>query len=103
MTDPFLTTKQHVGILQKGNVHVSYVTVWRRLKEAGFKNVRPERKPRLTAAMRMKRLAWAREHEDWTEEDWRKVVFSDESTFECQDESQPKVWHKMGSPKPTVP
>ena len=27
------------------------------------------------------RLAWYEQHKDWTEEDWLKVEFSDESTF----------------------
>ena len=28
------------------------------------------------------RLAWYEQHKDWTEEDWLKVEFSDESTFQ---------------------
>ena len=86
----------------------------------GFQNVYPERKPRLTAAMRKKCLQWARDHSDWTVEDWSKVseryipkatasefvffqvCFSDESYFECHDACQPKVWHKIGPPKPTM-
>ncbi len=43
------------------------------------------------------------EHAIWTLDDWKKVCFSDESSFECQDASQPMVWHKLGHPQPTVP
>ena len=27
-------------------------------------------------------MAWCDQHKDWTEEDWLKVEFSDESTFQ---------------------
>jgi hypothetical protein len=33
--------------------------------------------------MKKKRLAFARKYLRWTSSDWRKVMFSDESTF-CQ-------------------
>ena len=31
--------------------------------------------------MKKKRLAFARKYRQWTEHDWRQVMFSDESTF----------------------
>ena len=31
-----------------------------------------------------RRLEWAKEHKDWNAEQWRKVVFSDESNFDLQ-------------------
>ena len=31
--------------------------------------------------MKLLRLNWAKRHEKWNEEDWRKVIFSDESKF----------------------
>ena len=31
--------------------------------------------------MKLLRLNWAKRHEKWDEEDWRKVIFSDESKF----------------------
>ncbi|GFS81274.1 HTH_Tnp_Tc3_2 domain-containing protein [Trichonephila clavipes] len=40
---------------------------------------RPKREPLLNARHRVARLAWAREHRDWSEEDWKRVVWSDES------------------------
>ena len=61
LQDPFLTPHQHVRKLDAG-IQVSHMTIRRRLKEKGFRNVRPESKPRLTASMRIKRLEWAREH-----------------------------------------
>jgi transposase len=40
-------------------------------------------KPLLTKKMKSKRLAFAKQYRHWTEEDWSKVMFSDESTFRC--------------------
>jgi IS30 family transposase len=38
-------------------------------------------KPLLTKKMKSKRLAFAKKYKHWTEEEWSKVMFSDESTF----------------------
>lgn len=34
--------------------------------------------------MKKKRMAWARKYKDWTQDDWKKVLFSDESHFFVQ-------------------
>lgn len=34
--------------------------------------------------MKQKRLAWAEIYKEWTKEDWRRVLFSDESNFQVQ-------------------
>jgi transposase len=60
---------------------ISSRTIQRRLVEQGFKSCKPAKKPLLTAAMKKKRLDWAKEHKDWTVNDWRRVIFSDESKF----------------------
>ncbi len=39
------------------------------------------RKPLISEANRKKRLQFAREHKDWTLEQWKKVIRSDESRF----------------------
>jgi transposase len=38
-------------------------------------------KPLLTSVMKKKRLAFAKKYQSWSEKDWMKVMFSDESTF----------------------
>uniref|UniRef100_T1IUA6 Tc1-like transposase DDE domain-containing protein n=1 Tax=Strigamia maritima TaxID=126957 RepID=T1IUA6_STRMM len=45
--------------------------------------------------MKKKRLSWAREHQTWTTEQWKKVIFSNESRF-ClfNDGCQKVVRHK---------
>ena len=67
---------------QKGTI-VSNMTISRQLSdEFGLKSRKPARKPMLTKVMRKKRLAFAKRHQHWTREDWRKVLFSDESTLQ---------------------
>lgn len=63
-------------------VHVSSRTVRRRLVDNGLRARKPLKKPKLTPTMTRKRLEWAKIHRLWTPEDWSRVCFSDESTFE---------------------
>lgn len=59
--------------VNNAGIAISPRTLQRRLIEKGFNCRRPARKPRLTEAMRKKRLEWAKKFEKWTEEDWEKV------------------------------
>lgn len=59
--------------VQSAGINISQRTLERRLKDQGFSCRRPAKKPRLTDAMVKKRLAWAKQFKDWTEEDWEKV------------------------------
>lgn len=60
-------------IVQEAGISVSKRTVQRRLAEEGLTGHRPAKKPRLTDAMKKKRLAWARQHRQMTIDDWKKV------------------------------
>ena len=54
-------------------------------EECSFKLVeKPEDslKQLLTAATKKKRMKWAKKYKNWRKEDWKKVIFSDESHFE---------------------
>ena len=53
----------------------------RRLLEEGFVSRYSAKKPFLTLKMKKKRLQWAKEHKNWTLDDWKSVIFSDESKF----------------------
>jgi len=49
----------------------------------GLRGCKAKKKPRVTEKQRKARLAWAKEHLNWSPDDW-KVIFSDESTFNIQ-------------------
>jgi len=51
------------------------------LLRMGQHSQRPVRVPMLTPVHRRKRQQWAREHQNWTTEQWKKVAWSDESWF----------------------
>jgi len=56
-------------------------TVRRRLDENGLFGRVARRKPLLTDRHRKIRLKWAKEHKNWSIEDWNRVIWSDESKF----------------------
>ena len=61
-------------------IAISAATVRRILKSANFRKTKPTRKPGLTKKMREDRLRWCLEHQNWTLEDWKKVIWSDETS-----------------------
>lgn len=60
-------------------VAVSEWTVRRRLKEANLTPRRPATGPKLTPHHRQARLTFVRNHLNWTLEQWRSVLFTDET------------------------
>ena len=64
------------------NKHISARTVRKRLLEVGLKGCKARKKPYLSQANKKKRLEFAKNHENWTPDDWGKIVWSDESNFE---------------------
>jgi len=60
---------------------VSEQTVWRVLHAAGFTKTKPTRKPGLTVRMRALRLQFCLDHQHWTLEDWKRVIWSDETSM----------------------
>jgi len=67
--------------LSKPDEKISESTVRNRLKEANLNGRVARKKPYLRTVNKKKRLQSAKEHEHWTVEDWKKVVWSDESSF----------------------
>ncbi|CAK9814356.1 Transposable element Tc1 transposase [Anthophora quadrimaculata] len=61
---------------------ISVSTIKRRLKEGGLRGCVAVKKPLLRKQNKKKRLQWAKCHKNWTLEDWKKVLWSDESKFE---------------------
>ena len=62
-----------------GDISISSQTVRRHLKESGMKAVVKKKKPALNARHRRARLAFANQYKEWTEDDWRRVIWSDET------------------------
>ena len=60
---------------------VSTMTVRRYLKDLGYEYVVKIKKQWLSAKHRQQRVAWCEQHLSWTADDWRNVIFSDESSF----------------------
>lgn len=54
----------------------------------GYKSYAAKEKPALTQAQMKRRLEWAKAFKIWGSDDWRRVVWSDESRFELQFGSQ---------------
>ncbi len=76
---------------------ISPMTVWRILRKAGLKKTKPTRKPGLTKEMRAERLAWCLAHKDWTLEDWKKIIWSDETSVVLNHRRGGyKIWRTSG-------
>jgi transposase len=57
---------------------VSPSTVYRVLKKHGYRVYKRTIKPGLTKEQMKERLKWCLEHEHWTLEDWKNVIWTDE-------------------------
>ena len=80
LDDPFKTAPDlRTDWAKETGVEASTRTVRRRLVENALPARKPRRKPLMKEATRAKRLAFAREHKNWTAEDWSRVIFSDET------------------------
>ena len=80
--DPMLPATTHNRIFRQATgIIISSETVRRRLKVAGLRSRRPAVSKPLTVRHRAERLAFAQEHVNWTIDQWRPVLFTDESRF----------------------
>lgn len=82
--DPKKTSADLQQDLAEHGVNIHDSTIRKRLIEMGRKAIRPQKKQLLTKSMMKKRIVWARKYVNWTTEDWRKVLFSDETHFVVQ-------------------
>jgi transposase len=79
--NPFEPYRFHTEALENAGVNVSRDAIIRKLKEEGIGSFSPAMKPALTDKHKKRRLAWAKDKVDWTNEQWRSVIWSDESRF----------------------
>ncbi|GFX32003.1 transposable element Tcb2 transposase [Trichonephila clavipes] len=66
---------------------ISRFTVDRRLHGGGLFARRPVRCVPLTPAHRRRRSLWCREHRNWRDNEWGRVLFTDESRFSLSSDS----------------
>lgn len=66
---------------QSTGVACSTRTVRRRLLSNGLKSCIARRKPLVTPVQQQRRRQWAQTHRNWTQRQWNKVLWSDESSF----------------------
>ena len=80
------------------NFEISASTCRRILKQANLKRRRPFRGPILKVRHKRARLEWCRSCVDWSQEDWSRVLFSDECRFSLDsDDGRARVWRTNGS------
>ena len=78
-------------------IHLSDQTVRNRLHEADLRARRPVRSPILTRQHRVARLHFAQDHRNWQLQDWRGVLFTDESRFHLSTcDRRVRVWRAPG-------
>ena len=85
---------------------VSKSTVQRYLKQClHLKPLKPHRQPKLTAAQKRRRLEFARTHANWSIQEWRWVLFTDESPFQlCHppNRQNDRIWAHNSSEVPVT-
>ncbi|GFX58338.1 transposable element Tcb2 transposase [Trichonephila clavipes] len=94
------TTAQQVAnqFLAASGKQISRKTVARRLRGGGLYARRPVVCVPLTRQHRTARFQWCREHDNWTEQDWACVLFSDESRFSLSlDCRRQLIWRESGT------
>jgi transposase len=96
-------------IEEKENISISPPTIRRILRENGLVSRIKKKKPYLSRIHQKRRLEFAKEHKDWTIEDWSKIIWSDESKFKIfGSDGKQYYWKRPEEPlnrfhiKPTV-
>ncbi|GFU31627.1 transposable element Tc1 transposase [Trichonephila clavipes] len=81
---------------------ISRFTVARRLHGGGLFTRRPVRCVPLTPAHWIRRSLWCREHRNWRNNEWGRVLFTDESRFSLSSDSHRILIWRVGKPQSSV-
>lgn len=94
--DHFTTTGELKAILEEKDpeLNISKTTVRRELSKLGYIAILPRKVPLLTQKAKDTRLSWARDHLRYN---WKKVVFSDETTIQMF-RNTTLAWSRDGKP-----
>ncbi len=103
--NPFITAVQIKR--ENPDLPISVRSIRRRLCENRFMARKPAKKPFISKKNVRERLRFARDHVDWTDVQWKNVLFSDESKFNLH-RSDGMVWVRRPkgeryNPKYTIP
>jgi len=75
--------------------HLSASTISRRIRESGeFDSYWAAHKPFISPTNRAKRLQWCRARQHWSVDEWRKVLWTDESPFVLRFNRKKRVWRR---------
>jgi len=78
-------------------VVLSASTVQRRLNQCGLKGCVAKKKPFISETNRLKRLKFAKEHIGWSVDQWKKVLWSDETKYNMRaSDGVVYVWRRRG-------
>jgi len=78
-------------------INVSAYTIRRTLKGAGLRAITKKKKPRLSPRHIRQRLDFAIHHQYWTLEDWKHIIWSDETKINRLESNGRKwAWKKRG-------
>lgn len=80
--DPRATAHQLAQSVGGPALEVDVSTIRRSLRRNGIHSFRPKKAPCLSPSQCRVRFLWAKSHENWSEADWARVVFSDETTID---------------------
>lgn len=94
-----LTPRQaKLELATETGIRVSESTVRRSLKEQGLKSYVKKKKPSLTQAQKLKRLKFCNEVKNFGVNEWRNVLFSDETSVQvCGPAASRYTWKKSGA------
>ncbi|GFV72827.1 transposable element Tcb2 transposase [Trichonephila clavipes] len=101
-TGTALRGRQPEGVIARHTTQVtrrpiSRFTMARRLHGGGLFARRPVRCVTLTPAHRRRRYLWCREHRNWRDNEWGRVLFTDESRFSLSSDSHRiLIWRERG-------
>jgi transposase len=86
-----------LGDITNSNIHPS--TTRRALKSAGLKAITKPKKPRLLKRHIKARYEFAQRHQHWTVEDWKQVIWSDETKINrLGSDGRSWVWKQPSRP-----
>jgi transposase len=91
-------TEAHINLVREHH-QVSLTSVKRALRSMGFETKRKIKKPFLATRHKKSRYEWAVAHKDWTVDDWRRVIFSDETKINLWGSDGCRYyWKRPGGP-----